>query len=353
MSEDENQNKEDLLKNIRDTMKMAEGLDFESNESESELDESDEEETDIDINSSLTEALDTNKKIKDSKYLEMVDRAAKKRKDLNDTKKKAGIRPGKQSKFPTRSDDFLKPGLKSLHVVMYTKESEIYKDGADFAPRMIIGTPAYGKKCKLNAYERLIKAQEKIKETIGDKNSDYPNWVIISSDSSMIMDRNILSRLGELKEQTHCAGAYGFENIGASGKWYNNDNQEEVRGAYIQGDMKSNVWDHIVGYQFKNSIKYKITVVHGPFIAVRGVTFMKINFHEMAKKYKYGFNHYMADISLECVDRGFFVATIKTVAMQFDKIQNYFQDKDFEHDQALFTSKWQKLLPISSRAVSR
>lgn len=357
--QEENQNKEELLKNIRETMKAAEALDTgeavqePSGEFEEETSEREEVETDIDIESSLNEVLDQKNKTKDDKYLDMVDRAAKKRKGLYEAKKKAGIRPGKQSKYPTRSDEYLKPGLTSLHVVLYNKESEVYKDGADFAPRMIIGTPAYGKTCKLNAYERLIKAQEKIRETIGDKNSDYPNWVIISNDSSMIMDRNILSRLAELKEQTHCVGAYGFESIRADGKWFSFDNQEEVRGAYIQGDMNTNNWDHVVGFQFKNQTRFKIVLVHGPFIAIRGMTFMKLDFKEMAKKSKWAFHHYMAHISLECVDRGYVVGTIKTVAMQFDKIQTYFNDPNFIHDQGVFVEKWRKVLPMSIRGSGR
>lgn len=352
--DNQEKNKEDLLKSIRDTMKAAEDLDLDSEDKKNqdyEL-ETDEPE-DADIGSSLSDVIKENEEVKDNKLKDMVDRAAKKRKELNIQRKKDGVRPPKQSKFPTRSDDFLKAGLKSLHIVLYNKETDIYRDGADFSPRMVIGTPAYGKTCKKNAFERLINAQEKIREMVGDKNSDYPRWIIISNDSSMIMDRNILARLDELKEQTHCAGAYGFESIRASGKWFNTDNQEEVRGCYIQGDMNSHNWDFIVGHQFKNSTKYKITLVHGPFIAVRGSTFMNINFQDMAKKCKAGFHHYMADISLECIDKGYFVATIKTIAKQFDKIQNYFTNEDFQHDQAYFTSKWQKLLPVSIRGIGR
>ena len=68
--QEENQNKEELLKSIRETMKAAEALDTGDNTSEEELEPNEEEnteseETDLDIESSLNEVLDQKKKTKD------------------------------------------------------------------------------------------------------------------------------------------------------------------------------------------------------------------------------------------------------------------------------------------------
>lgn len=277
-------------------------------------------------------------------------KASKGRKEKNKIKKEMGIRRGKQSKFPTRSHDFLgeKQSDRAIHIVLNNQMTEVYKDGADICPRILMGIPAFGKKCTKSAFEHLITVQEKIKLVRGDDPKKAPEWIIINNDTSMIMDRNLLSRLEELKSNTQVVGAYGFEQIRASGKWYQLDNPKEqltLRGCYIQSNMDNNNWDFIVGNQFKNSDKYRVLIVHGPFIAVRGELFMQIDFTDMVDNYKGGFFHYMAEISMECYKRKLMIGQIKTVSAQFENINKMKEDPDFQHDQSYFASKWQPYLP--------
>jgi len=279
-------------------------------------------------------------------------KAQAKRKKVNKVKKGLGIRPSKQSKFPTRSNSFLKDPTsdRAIHAVLNHKKTEIYKDGADICPRILMGIPAYGKTCKKNAFEHLITIQEKIKSYRGDNPANAPRWIILSNDTSMIMDRNLLGRLEELKETTHAAAGYGFERIRASGKWYQIDaetEQSQLRGCYIQADVNDTSWDFIVGSKFKTSPRFRILIAHGPFIAVRGETFMQMNFTNMAEHVKGGFFHYMAEISMQCMKRGLMVAQVKTVSAQFENINDFKADPDFQIDQSYFASKWQSILPAS------
>jgi len=96
----------------------------------------------------------------------------------------------------------------------------------------------------------------------------------------------------------------------------------------------------------------RVTLIHGPFIAVRGSTFMQLDFKRLAIKMKGGFYHYMADISLQLYDMSmkssksnYFCAQINSPSMQFDNIRLSMNKEDFAHDQALFVSRWQNTLP--------
>jgi len=263
-----------------------------------------------------------------------------------------GIRKSKQSKYPTRAHSFLGKPIsdRAIHVVLNHERSEVYKDGADFCPRILMGIPAFDKVCKKNAFEHLITVQEKIKTARGEDPNKAPKWIIINNDTSMIMDRNLLSRLDELKPTTAVAGAYGFQNVRASGKWYQIESAQEqqtLRGCYVQANMENTSWDFIVGHNFKQDDRMRILIVHSPFIAVRGNFFMGIDFSEMAENVESGFFHYMADISMECHKKRLYVAQIKTVSAQFENINGYKEDEKFLHDQSYFTSKWQGNLPAS------
>jgi len=302
------------------------------------------------IGNALSDAVSEAEKSNKAKEIALKKKVSKKRKDENKIKKDLGIRKGKQSKFSTRSHDFLKESGtdRALHIVLNNKMTEIYKDGADICPRILMGIPAFGKKCTKSVFEHLITVQEKIKVARGEDPNKAPGWIIINNDTSMIMDRNILSRLEELKPNTHIAGAYGFEKIRASGKWYQLDNPDEqktLRGCYVQASTENNRWDFIVGHLFKNADRYRVLIVHGPFIAIRGATFMTIDFTDMLDNYQKGFFHYMAEISMECHKRKLIAAQIKTVSAQFENINKMKEDSEFQHDQSYFASKWQPFLP--------
>lgn len=304
----------------------------------------------LDIGGALQEAQDQAENQELAKKTAMKAKASKKRKATNKAKKDAGIRPPKQSKYPTRSHTFLTEATsdRAIHAVLNHKMTNIYKDGADIAPRILMGIPGFGKECKKNAFEHLVTLQNKIRESRGDNPTKAPQWIILSNDTSMIMDRNMLSRLEELKPSTVVAGAYGFEIVRASGVWYNpaQNEQEFLRGCYVQSNMENTEWDFIVGHEFKRYTKAKTVLIHGPFIAVRGEVFMTIDFSDMASNMKGGFFHYMAHISMECHKRNQIAAQIKTVSAQFEKIGDMADDEMFEYDQSLFTSTWQDQLPI-------
>lgn len=305
----------------------------------------------FDIESAMESAIVTADEEKTERVTKMKVKATKKRQEKNSIKKELGMRPGKQSQFPTRSHTFLSEPIsdRAIHVILNQNRSEIYKDGADVCPRIMMGIPAYNKPSKKNAFEHLINLQEKIREARGENPKNAPKWIIISTDTSMVMDRNIITRLEELRPTTHAAGAYGFEQIRSSGRWYQVEaaDQTNLRGCYIQGSMESTDWDFIVGSKFKESPKYRVMIVHGPFIAIRGETFMTIDFKEMADNCSQGFYHYMADISMECYKRGLLCAQIKTTCMQFDNLTSHINEEEFQQDQAYFTSKWQSSLPAS------
>lgn len=305
------------------------------------------------IDSALDEALEQQQNTQDEKLKEMADRAAKKRKEKNQTKKQLGVRKPKQSKFSTRSHSFIGEPMSDagIHVVLNASYTEIYADGADFAPRIFLPIPAFGNQSKKNAFNHLMTIQDKIRENRGDNPKDAPNWIIISNDTSMIMDRNLLTRLNELMDTTHVAAPYGFQSIRSNGRWYeiHQGDQNNIRGCYIQGNKENTDWDFVIGSDFKNSPRWRVLIGHGPFIAVRGESFMKIDFSFMAENCKFGFHHYMADISLEVHKMKYKIAQIKSTCMQFDTIREHREEDDFQYDQSVFTTKWQSSLPASIR----
>lgn len=304
----------------------------------------------INIEEALDNVINQANATKTAKKSDLMLKASKNRQEKNEVKKELGIRRAKQSKFPNRAHAFLSEPIsdRAVHFVLNNHRSEAYKDGADLCPRILMGIPAYNKPSKKNAFEHLIDAQEKIRD--GRSNGEaYPKWIIISTDSSMITDRNLITRLEELRPTTHVASAYGFENIRMNGRWFdiNDTDQNNLRGCYIQGNMTNTDWDFVIGSGFKDSPRWRVLIAHGPFIAVRGETFMDIDFSYMAERSQKGFYHFMADISMECLKRNLMVAQIKTTCIQYDNMTNYRGEPEFENDQSVFTSKWQENLPNS------
>lgn len=287
--------------------------------------------------------------VKNLKNKALKDKVSKKRQEVEATKKELGIRTPKQSKFPTQSDDFLSKPIsdRAIHVILNQHMSKIYLDGVDIAPRILMGIPAFNKQCKKNAFEHLVRVQEKIREYRGNDPKSAPKWIIISNDSSMLHDRNLISRLEELKDTTHVAAPYGFSQIRASGRWFNLDPSDVYRGCYAQGNMNNIEWGYINGIGYEDVTRRRVLIAHGPFIAVRGETFMSIDFKNMSEHMESGYYHYMADISLECHKRGYLIAQIKSMSSQYDDIMKVFSSSDVQVDHAYFTSKWQSILPIS------
>lgn len=303
------------------------------------------------IGAAFDDAMEEAEAEKEAKVTAMKEKASKKRKVVNKTKKDMGIRKGKQSKFNTRSHKFLAEAVsdRAIHVVLNQSQSDIYKDGVDLCPRIMMGIPGFGKPSKKSAFIHLATLQEKIKDARGENPANAPKWIIITNDTSMLNDRNLITRLEALKPTTHAASAYGFQEIRASGRWYDIEGlpSYNLRGCYIQGSMTDINWDFIVGAEFKEQPRRRVMIAHGPFIAVRGETFMQIDFTDMADNCKGGFYHYMADISMECASRGLMVAQIKSSCTQFDNVTAHLTEDDFLNDQSYFTSKWQSMLPRS------
>lgn len=303
------------------------------------------------IGNALDNAIEAQDNTQDKKIKDMAERTAKKRKETNKTKKALGIRAPKQSKFSTQKHSFLGEPMSDsgIHILLNAEYTTIYADGADIAPRIFLPRPGYGNESKKNAFSHLMTIQDKIREHRGGNPKDAPEWIIISNDTSMIMDRNLLVRLKELIPSTHAAAPYGFETIRSNGRWYEirETDQNNIRGCYIQGNKENTDWDFVIGSDFKKSPRWRVVIGHGPFIAVRGETFMNIDFSYMAENTKYGFCHYMADISLEVHKMGYKTAQIKSSCMQFDTIREHRGEEIFEHDQSVFTTKWQSDLPAS------
>lgn len=301
----------------------------------------------------ISDAFDIALEEEDNKKIErdslMRKRASENRKLKNKTKKELGIRSPKQSKFNTRSHQFLSEPVsdRAIHVVLQQKVTEVYRDGVDFAPRIIMGIPAFGNASKKNAFIRLMEVQEKIKHARGENPANAPKWIVISNDTSIIADRDLITRLEELKPVVHAASPYGFQQIRGSGRWYDIEGLPDynLRGMYAQANEEGIDWNVIVGSGFRDSPKRAILIAHGPFIAVRGETFMLIDFTEMANNCVSGFYHYMADISMECAKRSLKVAQIKSLSIQYDSISYHKNDEDVLKDQSAFTSKWQSMLP--------
>lgn len=309
---------------------------------------------DIDIGAAIEFSLDeaNNKKAEKESSMKnsMKQKAAEKRKEKNEVKKDAGVSTqAKQSKYQTRSDYFLSEPLRALNVILNHKETEIYKDGADPCQRLLMGHRAYGNVCKRNAFEHFVNLQKKLAEYRGADPTNAPPWIIFSNDTSLIGDRNIITRLEELKPNTGVAGSYGFERVRQSGRWFDltAEDQDHIRGSYVQGSLESIDWDYVVGHRFKQSPKYRVLIAHGPFVAIRGSLFMQIDFTEASEKYQSGFWHYMAELSMECYKRQLMVATIKTNSIQYDNMSTYIGTQPFETDQLLFASRWQKYLPAA------
>ena len=304
----------------------------------------------LDIDGALSDAMNQSDSEKDQKIQALADKASKKRMEVREIKKEIGIKaPVKISQFPTRSHAFLgeKVSDRGVHFILNQLETEIYKDGADVAPRILMGIPAYGKSCKKSAFEHLMNAQEKLRDARGEDPTNAPKWIIITNDSSMITDRNLLTRLDDLLPNTKVAAPFGFNQIRASGKWYAMEKGDITRGSYQQCNLENTNWNFIVGQGFTEKPKYRTVIAGGPFIAVRGELFLQIDFKYMKDHSELGYYHYMADISLECEKRGFMVAQINSSAIQFDELKKHINDREVQVDQSCFTSKWQSMLPKS------
>jgi hypothetical protein len=262
-----------------------------------------------------------------------------------DVQRDYGMRYAKESKHPVVWNVINEGNYKMFHLVMQFHYTEIYKDGADICPRIVLGQKHYNKKSNKNAFIRLQEAQTRMRDLV--KGEDRPEWIVISNDTSMITDRNLLARLNTMKSTTGAVGPYGFTSIRQSGKFFSVESAEHVRGAFAQCSMDGLDWSYLVGKDFSKASKFRAMVLYGPFIAVRYDLFMDIDFTYMAENAKKGNFHYMADISMEVNKRKQLVGVISTQCQQYDRISNYFDDKSFIDDQMVFITKWQEHLPLS------
>lgn len=354
MSANEKQNRDDILNQAKQLMDKFDEVISLPTEIDGDMFEGDGLIPEIDdfgdLGIALESAQNASTMKKQKRLDDMKERAAKKRKNIYDVKKEKGVRPGKQSKYPSRGDEFISTEKRAIHVVMTTNNDdggELYKEGADICPRLKKGSAHFGKACKKNAFELLNEAQDKMAEYRGDDPNLAVPWVIISNDTSVIADPFLVTRLDSLLEGTGIAAPYGYGKIRTSGRWYDitPSDQSAIFGQYAQGSIEDVDWDFVVGREYKQSPKYRILIAHGPFIAVRGSLFMHMDFKEAAKKYTRGFTHYMAEISMQAMKLGYAAASIKSMSIQYDSIDNYKNSKEFELDQKYFTSKWQGDLP--------
>lgn len=310
-------------------------------------------ETEIGIEGAISGIVGANKFSSEEKKKAATEKFAKKRKILEKERVGNNQKRLKQSKFPTRSDDFLRDNLKALHIVfnhgrenIEKHENEIYTNGIDFTARKAIGVRHFGRENRINVFQRLVELQDTIRKYKGNGSQNFPQWFIFSNVTSIILDVNILDRLDSLKPTTAAVGAFGFKKINKNGRFFEPDSINETCGCFLQADLNSNNFDYIVGHEFIKNPKTKVAIIHGPIICIRGPVFMSIDFIPLASKCKFGYYHYMADMSLECLSRGFVCGTIKTITEQFDNVKNHVGENDFKHDHAIFLEKWKEHLPI-------
>jgi hypothetical protein len=276
---------------------------------------------------------------------------AKKRTKKNATRKRLGLVTSRQTTLTVKSHAFMSEAIAdtAVHFILNSSRSDFYKDGADIAPRVLLGIPAYNKMSLKNAFEHLQIAQEKLKTARATMKQ--PEWIILSNDTSIISDRTLIARLKDLRETTHVAGAFGMEHVGSNGKWWQVSAAEEgqLRGCYVQAEAEGIGWDYVVGPKFRDGTKWRVLIVHGPFLAIRGDTFIRLNFDYMAANVRGGWNHWMADISMQVYGMKHMAAAIKTHSMQYHNMALLKDNEDFIHDQTVFNSRWQEQLPRSYR----
>jgi hypothetical protein len=301
--------------------------------------------------SAIENALKTPEELSDQKEAERKEKLQIAKKKYTEDKKirrevqrEYGIRYPKESRHPVVWNVVNDGNYKMFHFVMQFNYTEIYKDGADICPRIVLGQKHFNKKSNQNAFHRLRQAQDRMRELVTDGN---PEWIIVSNDTSMITDRNLLARLNTLNKDTVLVGPYGFTEIRSMGKFYNVRDIDTVRGAFAQCSMDNLDWSYLVGKDFAQKDKFRVAILYGPFIAMRYDFFMGIDFEFMAKNTTKGNFHYMADLSMEANVKGKLVGVIKTQCQQYDRIGNYFDDESFINDQMAFVTKWQDKLPIS------
>lgn len=236
---------------------------------------------------------------------------------------------------------FLKPGMFAVQLVMRCNLSDRYKNNGEIAPCMLMGNPAYGKPSKKNAFERLIIEQSRFRDL-----GITPEWFIITRDDVSILDVDLEQRLRALKPHTHAVGANGITTIRKSGKFYAPDQIEQIKGASISAERDSLAWKYQIAPDYSEKDGWRVAAITSGMIAIRGETFLDIDFTEMAEKMVFGFYHFTADISMEVNRRGKVVGVIKTLIRQEDSVSFHVTENAFLEDQSVFVNKWKDFFPI-------
>jgi hypothetical protein len=264
-------------------------------------------------------------------------------------KQEAGVAPAayRESLWNTRTYDYLSMDLPAVHFVLNRVESSYYYEAPRIAPTKLIGIPAFGNPCTKNAFEHFMWIQNKIREYRGKDPKNAPDWILISQSTSMLSDLGLIKRLSALQPETCLAGAFGFNQVRADGKWWNIGSGDVTRGNYVQANIETLEWDYVRGKDFHESDRYRTLIIHGPFIAVRGSFFMQLDFTACARGYQGGgYWHMMAELSMMCAGLGKKAATLKTHSMQYDSMKPHIDTDTFKNDHKFFVEKWIDYLPV-------
>lgn len=300
--------------------------------------------SDDDINAfnAITESIKSDEEIKREKARAANRKAYAKRKNKNMSKDTdATAKKDQPKKNVPKMPKYLTKDMVAVQLVMKQHLNNRYKDGCDVAPVQVMGNNAYGKECKKNAFERLMIEQEKFAEW-----GVVPEWFIITRDDVSICDPHLLDRLKGLQEYTHAVGPMGVVAIRRSGKFFRPDNPHDVKGALIQGDLDSDSWNFMKAPDYDSAAGFQVAALTSGMVAIRGKTFMDIDFRYMAETCEQGFQHFIADICMEVNKRNCVVGVIKTLIRQEDVLSSHVETDDFRKDHEAFVKKWQQYLPI-------
>lgn len=256
------------------------------------------------------------------------------------TKRKPKTRKTASQKAPKRPR-YIEDDIFAVTLVMKVHLSQRYKEGCNSSPCQILGHNAFNKECKKNAFERLQIEQDKFRDW-----GITPEWFIISRDDVTILDPHFISTLKTLKESTHAVGPMGVSSMRRSGKFFSPDNANDIKGAIVQGSLTGPQWQFVKAPGYDRGSAHQVAVITSGVVAVRGETFMDIDFTEMAESTIGGFEHFIADICMEVNKRNKVVGVFKTLIRQEDSISVHADTEEFKLDHLAFVRKWQHYLPI-------
>jgi hypothetical protein len=263
---------------------------------------------------------------------------AKKRKEVTAVKK-AEVK--KEKKRPRLQKSIVADQF-AVHLVYRYSLVNTYKAGSKAANTIVMGNPAYGNVCKKNTFELLKVEQDRFRE-----NNYAPEWVIISRDDTALFDNDLRERLAGLPTYVHAVGNIGVTDVRKSGRFFSPADISTLRGSSLRSTNDDTLdWSFSKAPEFDNGTSWRVAMLTSMFVAVRGSTFMSIDFSDCANDYEDGVYHYIPEICMAVNKKGLHIGTVKTLCLQSDTISNHLSDESFLKDQQRFVLRWHDQLPL-------